>query len=63
MLENHRSILVLSQIKVYHTELKGYIDDVEQWLNKNNHRSKKIKYRVTEIFEFFSSICSEKKKN
>ncbi len=29
MLENNRSILVLSQIKLYHTELKGYIDDVE----------------------------------
>jgi len=29
MLENHRSIQVLSQIKLYHTELKGFIDDVE----------------------------------
>jgi hypothetical protein len=47
-------------VKQYHSELRKYIDDADQWLNKTNSSSKKAKYRVTQIFTFFSEICQEK---
>ena len=59
MLENPRSIRILSKLQNYHLELKKFIDDAEQWLNKTNASSKTAKYRVTQIFEFFSKICQE----
>ena len=59
MLENPRSIQVLRKVKKYFTELRKYIDDADQWLNKSNQQSKKSKYRVTQIFSFFSQICKE----
>ena len=59
MLENPRSIRILSKLQNYYLELKKYIDDAEQWLNKTNAASKTAKYRVTQIFEFFSKICQE----
>jgi hypothetical protein len=36
MLENPRSIQVLRKVKKYYTELRKYIDDADQWLNKSN---------------------------
>ena len=50
-------------MKKYHSELKRYIHDADQWLNKSNQQSKKTKYRITQIFKFFSQICQEKPDN
>ena len=60
MLENPRSIQVLRKVKQYHSELRKFIEDADQWLNKTNSQSKKSKYRVTQIFTFFAQICQEK---
>ena len=50
---------ILHNVKRYHIELKKHISDADQWLNKSNQLSKKTKYRVIQIFQFFSSICLE----
>ena len=60
MLENPRSIKVLTQFTKYHKELKHKMADADQWLNKTNEMTKKIKLRVTAIFRFFTGICEEK---
>ena len=60
MLENPRSIRILQNIKKYHSELKRYIEDTDQWINKQTQPSNRTKYRVTQIFKFFSQICMEK---
>ena len=36
MLENPRSIKVLSFITDYYQEIKRYIEDSDQWLNNSN---------------------------
>ena len=59
MLENPRSIWILGKVKKYSTELKKLIEDAEHWLNKTNKQSKNIKFRVTQIFRFFTQICQE----
>lgn len=57
MLENPKSIKILNKVKKMHTDLKKYIEDADQWLNKANSASIKVKYNVTKIFLFFSQIC------
>lgn len=59
MLEHPKSIKVLATVKNYHTELRRYIEDADQWLNKSNTQSKRVKRRVTEILTFYASICRE----
>lgn len=46
MLENPKSIWVLSKVKKYSAELRALIEDADQWLNKTNQQSRKAKYRV-----------------
>lgn len=50
MLENPRSIKTLKKVKSMFSELRKYVDDADQWLNKVNAQSRKAKFRVTEIF-------------
>ena len=59
MLENPRSIKTLNKVKKLHSELRKYVDDADQWLNKVNAQSRKAKFRVTEIFQFFAESCQE----
>lgn len=46
MLENPKSIWVLSRVKKYSAELRALIADADQWLNKTNQQSRKAKYRA-----------------
>jgi hypothetical protein len=57
MLEHPKSVRVLATVKSYLTELRRYIEDADQWLNKSNTQSKRVKRRVTEIFTFYAQIC------
>lgn len=43
MLENPKSIQTLNKIKKSHEELKLFIEDADEWLNKSNPRSNKDK--------------------
>lgn len=42
-----------------HQELKRYVSDAEQWLNKVNRQARQAKYEVTKIFMYFAEICRE----
>lgn len=59
MLESPKSIQTLNKIKKSHEELRKYIEDADEWLNKSNPRSNTSKQRVTEIFQFYTTICVE----
>ncbi len=37
--------------------MRNYVDDVDQWLNKTQKRTRKYKQKVTEIFATLVQIC------
>jgi len=63
MLDNPKSVKILAKTKKYYTELRKFKNDADQWLNKTNKQSSKIKEQVTRIFAYFSEICLDETKN
>jgi hypothetical protein len=59
MLENPKSIKTLKRVQKMYSELKRYVSDAEQWLNKMNKQARQTKYEVTKIFMYFAEICNE----
>jgi len=59
MLENPRSIRVLSQVQKFYHEIKVSIEDADLWLNSSNSLSKKQKKKISQIFLFFAHLCTE----
>mmetsp|Transcript_6821 Transcript_6821/g.10992 ORF Transcript_6821/g.10992 Transcript_6821/m.10992 type:complete len:608 (+) Transcript_6821:2642-4465(+) len=63
MLEDPASVKVLSKVKKYSLDLRKYKEDADQWLNKSNKQSDKIKYEVTRIFKYFTDSCVDTSTN
>eukprot|EP00347_Sterkiella_histriomuscorum_P021853 403332539 len=57
ILESKHSIEVLNKVKIYQSELKLYIQEAEEWMNKKEKNATHARCRVKEIFKYITHFC------